>query len=1347
VPGPDYAENWLTWWLGDIGGVIVVAPLLLAWGEEPGVAWEPRRLAEGLSLLATILLVSQAIFGGWLPAGFGYSLPYLTIPFLGWAALRFGPRETATVFAAMAAIAIWGTARGVGPFRGQPLNHSLLLLQSYLTIVGVTSLALAAAIAERRRIEERLREGEQRFHVMADTAPVLIWMSGPDAGCTFFNKPWLDFTGRSMEQELGDGWTQGVHPDDLDRCLGTYRTAFDARLPFRMEYRLRRADGVYRWILDTGISRFTPEGTFAGYIGSAIDIEEQKRAEEALAVRRRQLETVKTISEEITRELELGTLLNLITRRAMELVRAEGGVVYLWDEASRALIPKAWHGFGEWMGEFRLRLGQGVAGAVADRREGLIVNDYRSSPYAIPLLLERTMFTAVVAEPLLYRDRLVGAFSLTARQHFTESGRDLLTLFATQAATAIENARLYTEARTRTDQVTALLEMNRAVGSTLDLEDILQVIVREAAKLSANTSVHLFLLAEGPQVLLCRAGIGLPPELYQDLVVPLGESFSGQVAATGQPVAVADVRGDPRVRFPKFVTEHGLISYLGLPVKVGERVIGVLVFNTNAPRTYSEAEIAYLSAFATQAAVAIENARLFAATERAAREARSLYEVAHSLTTSLDLSEVLRLIALKMRELLGTSHAQVVLYDEATQQLRLGAAFGAQAQKVRAQQFRLGHGVNGIVAQTRAPLIVNDYQAFPHRVPELPELVAVIGVPLLYRDRLLGVLTSHSTQPGFAFTPDHLALLTSFANQAAIAIETANLHRAAVRRGEEMEALLRATRSVMGELNLQKILEQIVAEATQISACSHVKVLVLDKNTGVLRLGAIQGGRVLPDFQLPLGVGLSGIVAQTGEPLFVGDAGNDPRNVLQAEDRELGVATYLGLPIKIRDEVLGVLTFNTSEPRRYNTEELAYLTSFADQAAIAIQNAHLFAELNQSYRDLQAAQGELVRAEKLRALGQMAAGIAHDLNNMLAAILGQAELLTLQVADPGARERLRLLETAARDGAHLVRRLQDFSRQRPSGVLLPCQIAPLVHEALEITRPRWKDEPQRRGRVIEVYTAVEGAPPILGHPADVREALVNLILNAADAMPDGGTLTLRVWAEEQRSGGAEERGGELIASLRPCVPAPPHVVLEVSDTGVGMSEEVKARIFEPFFTTKGVQGTGLGLSMVYGIMERHGGHISVASAPGQGTTVTCRFRVAPATVAEERPAAPAPLPPRRILLIDDDPMVRQTITSLLRAAGHTVEEADGGAAGITRLIQAEFDVVITDLGMPGVTGWDVSRAVKSLKTPVPVILLTGWGEHSAAEEPDRGLVNRVLGKPFRMEDILEAIAELTEARP
>jgi len=889
----------------------------------------------------------------------------------------------------------------------------------------------------------------------------------------------------------------------------------------------------------------------------------------------------------------------------------------------------------------------------------------------------------------------------------------------------------------RQRELTALLQAHEAITSSLDLEQSLRAIVHQASTIAAGSDTWLYVLDEQHQVLRCRVSVSMSREEMDGLVIPVGEGIAGRIAVGRTPLAIADIREHPHLWRADLAAKHGHVAYLGLPVILGDQLLGVLAFSSPEPRCYTDEDVEVLTVFARQAAIAIGNGRLHEAAIRRGSQLEALLAAARSVTSGLDLQGMLDRILAEAARISGAPHVKVLLLDRAAGVLRVGALQGSAMPPGFA--LPVGVGSSGLVAQTGQPLYMADAQndsrsIFAERDRELG-IVTYLGLPIKRGDEVLGVLTFNTTVPR-QYSPEELAYLTSFADQAAIAIENARLHGSALRRAEEMEALLRATRTVMGEVDLQRILDRIVTEAAAITQCSHVKVLLVDSAAQVLRVGALCGTTLPVDFQMPLGTGFSGRVAATGAPLYVEDPGNDHENVLARQDRLLGVATYLGLPIKIGNRVLGVLTFNTTAPRSYTAAELAFLGSFADHAAIALEKAQLFHQLHRSYANLERTQGELIQAEKLRALGQMSAGMAHDLNNILAAILGQVELLQLRAEDVEIQDRLRILETAATDAAQVVRRLQDFARQRGRSPLTPINLSEVVHESLEISRPRWKDELQRQGRVIEVQVCLPGLPPVLGYAPEVREVLTNVILNAVDAMPSGGTLSLTAQVvrapEAESEPGLPDRDSARLVEVR------------VADTGVGMSEEVRQRVFDPFFTTKSGWGMGLGLSVVYGIMERHGGHIAVRSAPDQGTTVSLRFRTAPGGEAGvQQEIARRPPVPRRILVVDDDPMVRNTTVSLLRAAGHLVTEAKSGAAGIAQLADGLVDLVLTDLGMPEVTGWDVARAVRSCMPRLPVILLTGWGEHGTGETPPAGLVDRILAKPVSLNDLLAAIDELT----
>jgi len=366
----------------------------------------------------------------------------------------------------------------------------------------------------------------------------------------------------------------------------------------------------------------------------------------------------------------------------------------------------------------------------------------------------------------------------------------------------------------------------------------------------------------------------------------------------------------------------------------------------------------------------------------------------------------------------------------------------------------------------------------------------------------------------------------------------------------------------------------------------------------------------------------------------------------------------------------------------------------------------------------------------------MASGIAHDINNALSPMALSTEWLLEREANLSTPIR-QYLETTRRsldDIAHTVARMQEFYRQRePQLTLLPVDLNSMVDQVLDLTRARWSDMPQKRGVVIEIRTELaEDRPIVSGIESEIREALVNLIFNSVDAMPGGGTLTVRTRA----SNGA----GSPSALL-------PHVDVEITDTGQGMDEETRRRCLEPFFTTKGERGTGLGLAMVFGVMQRHNAEIEIDSAPGEGTTVRLSFPARATRAAETAPASAQAIPPQlRILVIDDDPLILKSLRETLEADGHVVITANSGEEGIKTFQasqdNAQFNVVITDLGMPRVDGRKVAEAVKKSHPSIPVILLTGWGQRLIAEGDVPPQVDRVLSKPPKLRELRAVLAEL-----
>jgi CheY-like chemotaxis protein/anti-sigma regulatory factor (Ser/Thr protein kinase) len=299
--------------------------------------------------------------------------------------------------------------------------------------------------------------------------------------------------------------------------------------------------------------------------------------------------------------------------------------------------------------------------------------------------------------------------------------------------------------------------------------------------------------------------------------------------------------------------------------------------------------------------------------------------------------------------------------------------------------------------------------------------------------------------------------------------------------------------------------------------------------------------------------------------------------------------------------------------------------------------------------------------------------------------------------------------------------------------LSPVSLNGIVHNIIDLTRVRWSDMALRKGIVVEMGTDLAAdLPPVLGIESEIREALTNLVFNAVDAMPAGGTLTLRTCVPRS-AGGAAARTNT--------------VWLEVSDSGIGMDEDTRRRCLEPFFTTKGERGTGLGLAMVYGVAKRHDADIEIESAPGKGTTIRLAFPVAVGVLESAQPLLARTPPSRiRILAIDDDPLILRSLLDALEREGHQIITANGGQAGIDAFRAASgsepFDIVITDLGMPYVDGRKVASAIKETAPATPVILLTGWGERLLAEGDVPLHVDQVLGKPPRLRELRDAFARL-----
>lgn len=386
-------------------------------------------------------------------------------------------------------------------------------------------------------------------------------------------------------------------------------------------------------------------------------------------------------------------------------------------------------------------------------------------------------------------------------------------------------------------------------------------------------------------------------------------------------------------------------------------------------------------------------------------------------------------------------------------------------------------------------------------------------------------------------------------------------------------------------------------------------------------------------------------------------------------------------------------------------------------------NIGMYMQIISAYKELKSAQEQLVQSEKLRAIGEISSGVAHDFNNSLAIILGNVQLLLGVIDDPKQSARLEAIEQAALDSAETVRRIREFTKVHPDEPFGPVDLNSMVSKVVEMLEPNCKEFMHSRDCHLNVSLSLQPGVFAIGNAPEIREVITNIMLNAVQAMPNGGDITISTGCEESQ------------------------VWIKVSDTGIGMSDDVIKRAFDPFFTTKGVEGTGLGLSVTYGIIKQHNGCIDIQSHPDEGTVVSIFLPGAGVTPvkAEETPASShANSVSLNILIVDDEEKFSEVLSDMLSAYGHSVVIANRGAVAVQKFYDESFDLVITDLGMPEMSGWQVAIKVKESKPDIPVVLLTGWGAKVDEDMLAESGVDLVVSKPLKMADITSIINKISK---
>lgn len=730
--------------------------------------------------------------------------------------------------------------------------------------------------------------------------------------------------------------------------------------------------------------------------------------------------------------------------------------------------------------------------------------------------------------------------------------------------------------------------------------------------------------------------------------------------------------------------------------------------------------------------------------ERGANELNLLLEVAEDVGAAVTEEELYGTVAQAAARACGADRCSILLRHSASESLvPVTRRFAEVADNERTETEGLPDSPPSLgldtlprmivdVMQRQRPAVLSeegDEQTDSSSWLKLFQARSALVVPLVHQGKTAGVLSLEHLHEARAFSQHQIQLATTLATQAAAALDKARLYQEIAQRLRQTETLLAVMKVLASTLDFTEAVRQTTREIVRSLGADMGGVWCVAG--GNEQLGFVAGYHVPPDLRSSMAetsVSMQDDVIKHLKriegPIYATNSQSDHR-FNHPLTRLIAHKSLVLQPIQGAEDLVGFLALAwVGERHAFTSDEISLLAGTGRQLAVAVQ--------------LRRTQEQVSRQERLNALGQMASGIAHDFNNALVPIAGYTDILLDhpdQLKDTQKALRcLRLIQTAVRDAASVVSRLREFYRRRKdSEKFLPVELNQMVKQVIDLTRPKWRDEARARGCTIEVRAELEPIPSVLGSVSELREMLTNLIFNALDAMPKGGAITIKTL----RAHPAPETGGDRSGGQSE------QVSLEVSDTGVGMTEETRQRCLEPFFSTKGERGSGLGLAMVYGTVKRHRGTLDLNSAVGAGTRVTLSFPAESATEAEAPRRRSLPARSLDVLVVDDEPMARDVMTLYLTGDGHRVQTASNGHEGLEQFKAGHFDVVLTDQAMPGLNGGELAGLIKALAPAVPVILVTGFGDILEATDGQPAGVDLVLTKPVSMAVLRETLAELT----
>ena len=968
-------------------------------------------------------------------------------------------------------------------------------------------------------------------------------------------------------------------------------------------------------------------------------------------------------------------------------------------------------------------------------------------------------------------------------------GRDLTERKRSEEALAQQSQR---EAMTH--------RISQAIRRSLDSSEIFSTAVNELGSYLNADRCSLFMKDEKND---CVTNVA---EYHADGVIPAATTFELEdirdlIASLDKNGVLCfnDAARDPRIAefYERILSKANVRSIMYVAIRVGEEAMAAFALSTTRElRNWSPSDIALAKAVADQTGIAIRQAELYQMAEATSKREVLVNRLTMAIRASLSLADVLSTATRELGLAIEASRVHLHLYDPDNPISRVDHEYVAPGcDSISSLQISYEDAIGRHLLGISKPLVINDALSYEGGPAEFAAAIreharaanikSQIDYPLVIKGQFRGVLCIHQTDRIRRWGEEELSLVHSVAERLAVGMSQAELFEMVARAKSEWETTFDAMSDGIFIFDHAGLLRRVNRAAAAMEA-SHPRALMGRKCCEVLRTStqesscvvekAIREGHsvtieVTPDrLNRPILVSIEPFLnkagAVTGAVCTARDLSELRKvqavarehqslltNILESARESIyaidmtgrfkwcNTATLAALGMR-REAFIGrhllELVYDADRVAigeklqlalkgEAQTYEMRYFSADGRLRYARVDNSPLVVEGRTTgvlgiARDITEQKEErerVARADKLRALGQLASGVAHDFNNSLAAILGRAQLLRRQIRDDALVRNLEIIQTAAEDAAATVRRIQTFARKSSVKEFEILDVATLLNDAIEITRTRWENEARLRGLDYEVILNAEPGQFTSGSASELREVFVNIIVNAVDAMPEGGTLTV----SSKRKGG----------TLR----------LHFVDNGTGMPEDVREKIFDPFFSTKGAHGTGLGLSVSYSIIERHEGSISVTSELKGGTVFTIDLPAAELqSQSIERDSDHTEIPSLSVLVVDDEPAVRETLAEMLEVMGHRVMLADSGQNALQTLAVNSCDLVFTDLAMPEMDGWETSRAIRKRWSDMKIVLVTGYGTGTAPPNGEENLVNGVIGKPFDFSQITQTISTI-----